>query len=265
MKTLVHVWTQSPCNVHVTDMTYRWGLGDQIRSSIGTLRFCERAGINCIIDLSLHPISALLVPQKHKYSDLLQTNKDSIHALLTHELGSFLQNQFAISDVAFCYVAWGVDVYSIPPSPCEIAAMNELLTPNTMFARYIKDMTCALPWPVYSILHFRLGDVEVIQEKKDTNYESIFAIAKTHMTPTDILLSDSAVFKEKCRLPLFTFKNSRAHLGFHADADKIKHTLFEFFLLKSATSIKTYSVYGWSSGFVTVAAYLYGIPLIKIQ
>lgn len=265
MKTLVHVWTQSPCNVHVTDMAYRWGLGDQIRSTLGTLRFCERAGIQCIVDLSLHPISALLAQKKHTYSDLLQSNKNSIHALLTHELGPFLQNQFAISDVVFCYVAWGVDVYSIPPSPREIAAMNELLTPTELFASYIKDMTCALPWSEYSILHFRLGDTEVIQEKKDTNYEPIFAIAKAHMTSTDILLSDSAAFKEKCRLPLFTFKNPVAHLGFHTDVDKIKHTLFEFFLLKHATSIKTYSVYGWSSGFATVAAYLYNIPLIKIQ
>jgi len=264
-KTLIHVWTQSPCNVQVTDLAYRWGLGDQIRSTLGTLRFCEQAGIECIVDLSLHPISALLSLKKHKYSDVIQANKDSIKHLLTYDLDSFLKTQFSISDVAFCYVVWGVEVYSLPPTPRELAAINELLTPNEMFARYIKDMTYAIPWPRYSILHFRLGDGEVIQEKKDTHYEPIFTIAKTHMTPTDILLSDSATFKEKCPLPLFTFKNPIAHLGFHVDADKIKHTLFEFFLLKNASSIKTYSVYGWTSGFVTVASYLYKIPLIKIQ
>jgi hypothetical protein len=251
--------------VKVTDLAYRWGLGDQIRSTLGTLRFCKEAGIECIIDLSLHPISSMLAVKKHKYSDVIQANKNSIHALLTHELDPFLQTQFKTSDVAFCYVAWGVDVYSLPSSPREVAAIDELLTPNEMFARYIKDMTCAIPWPTYSILHFRLGDAEVIQEKKDTNYEPIFTIAKNHMSSTDILLSDSATFKEKCPLPLFTFKNPVAHLGFHVDADKIKHTLFEFFLLKNASSIKTYSVYGWSSGFVTIAAYLYKIPLIKIQ
>jgi hypothetical protein len=55
-----------------------------------------------------------------------------------------------------------------------------------------------------------------------------------------------------------------AHLGYEHHNDIIIDTLFEFFLLTTSSSIKTYSVYSHISGFVNMAHYIYDIPLIQL-
>jgi len=267
MKTFILTWTQSPCNlVEGTPGYLTWGLGDLLRSTIGALRFCEQAGYECIVDVSLHPIATLLNVKEHRFSEQVKANKDRIFAFNTYELVSVLDMVFKQGDVFCCFAHWGINVYETPVTPRIVAAIEELLTPNAIFTEYIQRMRATIPSP-YTILHFRLGDTELIQGVKPTEFVPYIQMAKNHMETTDILLSDSTAFKEKAveQLPIYTFKEPVAHLGVHAGVERIQHTLFEFLLLTKAVSIKSYSVHPWSSGFATIASYLYGIPLIKIQ
>jgi hypothetical protein len=50
-----------------------------------------------------------------------------------------------------------------------------------------------------------------------------------------------------------------------ADADMIKDTLFDLYLLMNATAIKTYTNYTWVSGFVQWVSHAFNVPLIRIN
>jgi len=53
-------------------------------------------------------------------------------------------------------------------------------------------------------------------------------------------------------------------MGYLQHKDIIKDTLFEFFVLTRANSIKTHSVYRWLSGFARIANEIYDVPLQRI-
>lgn len=79
-----------------------------------------------------------------------------------------------------------------------------------------------------------------------------------------ILLSDSKIFKEyvKERCPsIIQFEHEIGHIGYDTSYNKLKNTFFEFILLQYAKSITSFSVYSWTSGFVSSIHYLYDIPL----
>jgi hypothetical protein len=50
-----------------------------------------------------------------------------------------------------------------------------------------------------------------------------------------------------------------------AYADSFKETLYEFFVLGHASTIKTYSVYDWVSGFVKFAGLIHDVPVIDLK
>jgi hypothetical protein len=56
------------------------------------------------------------------------------------------------------------------------------------------------------------------------------------------------------------FQTTVKHLGY--ETTDIEDTMFEFFLLKSADKITSFTTYGWISGFVHAVSYLYNIPLL---
>jgi hypothetical protein len=59
------------------------------------------------------------------------------------------------------------------------------------------------------------------------------------------------------------FNDNICHLGFSKDVNSIQHTLFEFLLISKASKIKTYSSYGWISGFTHIISFIYKIPIIS--
>lgn len=266
MKTLILVWTQSPSNVKVIDSEWRFGIGDLLRGSIGAIQYCEKYGYECIIDISLHPISTLLNVCEHKYSKLIQQNKDNIYAILPNNVHQHVQDVFKDKDVVYFFSNFGLDVFGLDPSNKVKEYITTLLSPNSMFSDYIDTMMKHLPWNKFDILHFRLGDSEVINEYTKTDYTSHINHLTKYIEGHNILLSDSCLFKEFVakNTDIFMYDQPVAHLGFHSNVDKIKHTMFEFILLTKAQKIKTYSVYGWTSGFVKIANYIYNVPLIKL-
>ena len=266
MKTIVHVWTQAPCNVTVTPYSWRFGIGDLIRGSIGAIQYCEKRGYECIIDISLHPISQLLKVHNHKYSQLIQDNRNSIHGIIPDEVDAYVQTQLITSDVVYFFSNFGLDVFDVAPSSGVINTIKALLTPNDEFSAYIDSMIMKLPWKIFDILHYRLGDSEVIDEKSSVDYSQYLTHLSRVIQGDNVLISDSVHFKNNVRMNLnvFMYDEPVSHLGFHTDKDKIRHTLFEFILLTKARSIRTHTVYGWTSGFTRIANYIYSVPLRSI-
>lgn len=265
MKTLIHVWTQSPSNIIVTNLDNRWGIGDMIRGSIAAIQYCEEYGYECIIDISLHPVATLLETKEHKYSSFIQQNKNNVKYIMGDKIHEYIQNELKDKDVVYFFANSGPHIFDKAPSIKVIQSIKTLLTPNSVLADYMDTMTKKLPWTEYNILHYRLGDSEVITEQS-TDYTQHINYLQQHIESQQVLISDSIYFKELVgKTPsIFMYDEPVSHLGFHTDINKIKHTVFEFILLNTAKSIKTHSVYGWTSGFVRIANYIYNVPFTKI-
>jgi hypothetical protein len=143
-------------------------------------------------------------------------------------------------------------------------------TPNNDFLDYIIEKINRIPFKEYSILHYRLGDDELVKniKNKKLNINSfVDHINKTKNKTKDenyILVSDSLNLKKITRrsTDVFMFDSIVAHMGCSKD---LKDTLFEFFIITNAKKIKTYSVYPWTSGFVKIANDIFDVPLEKMD
>jgi hypothetical protein len=144
--------------------------------------------------------------------------------------------------------------------------IKKLLIPTDEFQEFINEKKKQLPFQEYEILHYRLGDSEMIRNEKRDRSEFLNNV-KLHIKNNTVLISDSHQFKtllKEEKIDVFMFDINICHLGHKVETNDYKETLFEFFLTIDASSIKTYSVHNWLSGFVRIANIIYDVPLIKI-
>lgn len=261
-KTIIHVWTQDPCNLTPTLTTHRWGIGDLLRGSYGLYLLSQQLNCEFIVDISLHPVSQLLEHTTHKYSHIIEENAKKILFIFPHDVDSFVYNNIQNVDVLyFCtncmYEVLDYNVDTIAYNNFR-KYMDTLFTPNREFIQYIIRQLSKIPFDTITILHYRLGDNDLVCGIKD-DY-SKYTI--TNIPENAILISDSKTFKEclSSKYNIFTFDENVCHLGLETEKDKIKHTLFEFILLTKADSIRSSSIYGGKSGFIRIIEKIYGIP-----
>lgn len=264
MKTIVFVWTQEYCNFTITDTTGRHGLGDLLRGTVGILRYCEKRGYECIIDISLHPISKLLLHKPHRYSQFIQENKNNVRVFPQFNTTQAIDEELQGKDFTYFFTPFHTDELDIPASTSIKERIRELLTPTDLLTSYITGVEDSIPFQDFSVIHFRLGDDDIILEKNNRDYTKYVNKIRYMNNGKLILMSDSSTLKKLAKPYIFTFDAPIAHVGFHTEADQIKHTLFEFLLLSKAKKIHTHSVYDWTSGFVTIISYIYNVPLQKM-
>jgi hypothetical protein len=264
MKTIVFVWSQKYYTHELKRLEWTHGLGDLLRGTVGILRYCEKRGYECIIDISLHPVSQFLLVKPHRYSQFIQENKDNIKGLSQYEPVKEIDKELEDKDFAYLFTSFTDAEYDIPITPIIKQRIHELLTPNYLLSTYITSMNDDIPFPDFSILHFRVGDDELVLEKNNCDYTPYINRIRNTNTSKTILLSDSTVLKKLAKPYIFTFDVPIAHVGVHSEAAHIKHTLFEFMLLSKATKIYTHSIYCWTSGFVNIINYIYDVPLQSI-
>ena len=227
------------------------------------IQYCEKNNYDCIIDISLHPESQILQQRKHKYSTVIEQNKNNIQAIWPHDVHNHITEELKNKDVIYFFTNFGLDVFDVPPSKKVIEKIGLLLTPSLEFNNYINQMMTKIPYPEFHIVHFRIGDSDLIQKNNNQDYAKYSSQLAAVLNKNQILLSDSERFKSivKESTSIFMFDEPVAHLGFHTEGEEIKHTLFEFLLLSKAKSICTFSAYHWTSGFVKIANYMYNVPI----
>jgi hypothetical protein len=262
MKTIVHVWTQ---NVYNLPENHFWGLGDMIRGTYGLYLYAKKNGYNLVVDTSLHPVSQYLEKPRHIYSELVAEMKDRIYFCMMHDLVPYITGTFTNSDVVVLATNCNIEAFSIP-APAELQHLiKTLLTPTPEFDAYCNQFYSQIPYSPFTILHVRLGDDELLRGTAiPIGYEAIYECVKRNSTPTTILLSDSASCKKYIQekgLAISMFDTKLAHTGVNKDPDAIRDTLMEFLLLTKASSIQSFSIYGWKSGFVSIAERVYNVPL----
>jgi hypothetical protein len=167
--------------------------------------------------------------------------------------------------------------------------IKSLFIPNSEFMKYILNHVEKIPYISYSILHFRLGDSELVinntNNKNNTNNTNnqnnpnnikefnnrLQSIIKTVKNQQDldnklILFSDSLKLKNivKTNSDIFMFDFKPSHIGCSKTND-IRDTLVEFFIIINSKSIKTYSIYPWTSGFVKIINDIFNVPLETLK
>jgi hypothetical protein len=238
-----------------------WGLGDIIRGMISTYQIAKKLNYEFIIDIQLHPISKYLIDNNHKYSQLILDNKDNIKYVYDVDVNDYIINHE--SDVI--YFNSNNNHIEKMTDDCK-EYIKHILTPNDKMVKYINKMNKLIPYESYNILHYRLGDDEIV-ENKVVSYDEFINNFKLYNEPNDILMSDSVNFKKLIKpiSDIYMFDLDIGHVGIEDDDMKIMNTLYEYYVITKAQKIKSYSTYDWPSGFMTMTGLLYDIPFINLK
>ena len=266
MKTIIQVWTQNIKDVTKDEnisLSY-WGFGDMLRGSIRLYQIAKELNIEYIIDIQLHPISKFLKQKQHRYKDLILENRNNIPFVRGEHVLEIIEKTEE-NNVSFFMTNNCIDIKPFDED-CKNFLKN-FLTPTQEFMKFFEEKSKNIPYNDYNILHYRVGDnVGLVNENNTKGFHHLMRSVKLNIEKDDILFSDSKKFKNYVNIyfKIFFFKLNIGHTGFDNDEEKLKNTMFEFFVLTKAKKIKTYSVYGWTSGFVSWASQIYDIPLERI-
>jgi hypothetical protein len=272
------VWLKTDSGMHPNGFIKSYGLGDILRGTIYLHQMSVKFGFNFIVDIRPHPISQHLIVNKHSLMEYVDANMNNIKIINCDETADrfhYIYNaSLHISDpLLICTNMFCNENLS---SDCK-HFMKQLLTPNKNFSEYLNEKTRSysiLSSP-YSIIHFRLGDSEFLTKNQTdcSTLNETVNILKKYAESTDILMTDSFRFKQYLvdnKINVAMFNTRPLHLGefltvFTEVGDSFKETLYEFFTLSTASKIKTYSVYGWVSGFVKFSSLIYDVPLTNLK
>lgn len=266
-KKVILVWTQNCCNLKRDKFNNYWGLGDIIRGTIKVYQLSKKMNFEFIVNINLHPISLFLKPRTSEYDKLIIKNKNNINFILPSQTENYILN--SQDEILYFLTNDHCDINSIDDE-CK-NFIKDILTPNDEMNKLLREQNINY----YDIIHLRLGDVN-IQSDAELNDEFFNKIKNTIMTNLNnnfnILMCDSLNFKKKLiknnnfnKDKLEIFDLEIGHVGYEENTEKIKNSMFEFFIISKSNSIKTYSVYPWISGFVYWISIIYDIPLINIK
>ena len=265
--TVVLVVKQQYENVPQTSTSNFWGIGDMIRSIYGMYKKSKYSNFKLRIDLSRHPIAPFLIHS----TTTLPVDLHTIPFIVNDGIDAYIQSTLSTQNTVYMGAHCNLQAYD----PCEHDTLIKILMkrhirPNHVFTSFINEhMQCIQSISNATVLHYRLGDSELVNGIIDTNkLDTYYSHLVTHMTEHSILLTDSSAFKsfvkEKgCMIAMFD--HVIGHTGYDSSYDKIKHSLFEFFIISKVKQIKTYSIYEWISGFVYSIHKLFDIPLASIR
>lgn len=263
-KSVIHVWTHDVSNSKSDEYNNYWGLGDIIRGTIKLFQLSKKMGFKLIVDFQHHPISNFLKKQNHIYESFILENKNNIPFIFgdDNEVENYILKNND-KDVLFFLTN---NKYNEPINEsCKIFIKN-LLTMNDSFYSFYEEKRKELLFDEYNILHFRLGDDELVRKIYNNNYEKQLNIINLlNKENKYVLVSDSLQFKNyindflKDKKNIFMFNIDIGHFGYHTDLEVLRNTLFEFFLIIHSKKINSFSVYPWMSGFVKIANTIYDV------
>ena len=262
-KTVILAWTHKVSNLTTDNVNNFWGIGDLIRGTIQLYQLSKKYNFELVVDVQHHPISSLLKERTHDFSDFVHKQKDNIPFIFPHQVENLVSTITRPESTApLLFIT--TDYYHDPITEDCKDFIKEILTPNDEFQSYMQEKDKENPYFLYRILHYRIGDAEMVRGENQTDVDKYMKnIIKKDLVQTEnvIFLSDSNELKQTVKRQgrHFTFNTQIGHTGYHDDAEKIRDTMFEFFTMIKATKIKSYTVNNWPSGFVKIAKDIYGV------
>lgn len=262
------------------------GFGDFIRGCYYLLEFCD--ALNVFVDFHIYDNNIRYFLKyfrlKPKINEKIANNIckfTKVNASFTNIKGiinynidnndadfiNYINNQNVYSNNIF------INAINFPShliSQSHINYMKTILEPTDLFKIEISNLMkkIGLNKNDYITYHIRLGDnyidnhFELIQNNKLKQIINRLDIDKDNNI---LLISDSVLIKNiltKKYSKIKTLETKAIHTCQINDIDKIKDTLFDFYLMSNSSNIISFSIYPHGSGFSKWCAITYEIPYI---
>jgi hypothetical protein len=268
-KTIIHVWTQEFLELDGSKSKEFFGFGDLIRCSIELYKLCKCMNYNFILDISLHPISQFYNEYKHEYSELISQNKDKIYHIHSYNMLKYISTKIKEKDVLYFICNFGSTIEDSKFGETEIQTrertdyFKNIFTPNQEFMNYINENFKDILNTEYNILHYRFEDNYLLNKCQD-NFDKFYNHVINNYNDNYIFICDSTEFKKYIKNKNKNIKlidNEVCHIGKCKNKELLKYTLSELYIVSKSKYIKSFSVYGWISGFTNNVSKLYDIQL----
>lgn len=262
MKTIIFTWTNNCKNID--SVTTHYGIGDVLRGAMHTYELCKKHKYLFYLNAQLHPITNFLNHDYKETKDIVSKNKDNIHFIKREE--NLEQYILSSSEKEVCLMT--NSHYKSVTEECKKYFVDFLSCLNDSFKEIYKKTLEELGLLVdYSIIHFRIGDNNLIRNNS-TNLEEFDKIYERYHDRNELFMTDNIEFKnrinEKYRPKCMIF-DKMAHFGYNGHNEILEKTFIEFLLIFNASKIKTYSVYPWISGFVFMPSVIKNIEILDLK
>jgi len=271
---VIAVWMQDPLA----------GFGDLLRGTMHLCHLSQQLHFTLTIDAQMHPVCKhLLLQNAHDHSEYVIQNKHAVHRFINgdkQELFNVITNAIHAGQTHPLLIFSNLTVsMNVIPNIQTKSYIRNILTPTQAFKTTFNCMCTnfKINRP-YTVIHIRMGDEDLVHNTViPEKYKNVLNIIDTHTNKrnnqTNVhIISDSWNFKQhlgavRPHLANRIIPTKPVHLSHstEADADMIKDTLFDLYLLMNATAIKTYTNYTWVSGFVQWVSHAFNVPLIRIN
>jgi hypothetical protein len=265
------------------------GIGDFLRGSVFLKQALDQVGINFDIDFTYHPISSFLVKpsvvnyEKEEIFDVEKfikkdpaTYLDSLR-LKTQEILNLKKSKiFLLTNFSDCIFLDTKDFAKIGMSN----ECRKFFQKRIKFTKPVHNLFKSINLPKkYNVVHFRCGDYELVSggggkpgvtnnKNYKVDYQQCLALVRKIKNP--IVLSDSNKLKyfleeNGCKIIHKNSQHSSANpgsiTGIQYEDDKMLHVCLDMLIMSKASSIQTYSVYPWFSGFSFWTAKIHNVPI----
>lgn len=266
-KAVVLVWKSQYKNYPRTMHECFWGIGDMLRGAIGLFKLSKKYNFRLIVDKSFHPIADFFISNPHMYSKHVKETIDDIPLIFPDVVENYIVDNLIHknTDHICFYSNMPLSAYN-GESTAELKEfIRTLLQPTDKFTEYMDAKFADLNQSPYNILHYRLGDDELVRSSTHAvNYENVYNHVLQNYKVDDILITDSKYLKDMIQGRISTirmFDTKPCHIGHEGSYENLQDTLLEFFLLMRAHKIRSFTKYGWISGFVSAVHHVFDIPL----
>jgi hypothetical protein len=215
-----------------------------------------------IVDIQHHPLSEFLVERKHPHSELIKNNRDNIQFIFPYQVENYVSRQR--DDVIFFT---STDYFKEPITEDCKDFIKNILHPNDSFQEFKREKCKSLPYFTYNVLHYRLGDDEMVRHNINQHMNFYLKSATQEQNKIKengsnvVFMSDSQELKKEIKISeVFMFDTEIGHTGYHKEKNALRDSLFELFIMTQANHIKTFTVNNWPSGFVKIAHDVYDVP-----
>ena len=241
------------------------GLGDNIRGLIFLKQVQEQMNFELYVEFNGYPLEKFLMYKNDlpnpDFSHCFPAMDNDLHH---EEVISFIQH---FSQLNCIKITTNWKPYINVSEPIKQYIRNFLLL-KPEYEEYLNQKLSQLP-PNYNLFHYRFGDEHIC--KKDKLNIEYYNHLMHHNKENSVLISDSLLFKEKCKDIACVFTNDPIHTTSNPNNkqlrmnDLILDTICDFYLIKHATAIYSYSCLPWLSNFVQWTSIVYDIPLYDLR
>lgn len=239
------------------------GLGDFLQGAAYLMRFTEGSDVRARVSLSGSALGDFLV------------NTYPLSSASLHGMSRFYHEDPVKVD-SMRTVMFTNKRISGSWAPVERSELlKACLTPRIEFQSWLDDLFVSLGLTngEYEVLHVRLGDVisaakKSIPNRVLGNVRSELSKMTANTSRSVLVLTDAPQLhgRLKSESGSVVFTSSAGHIGLNPfNADVVRSTLTDFFLLGQSKSIRTLSVYPWVSGFAKSASDVWALPLTSAR